>query len=99
MWFPEWLTGNGATLLRWKIEVRFLPRELIFKTNKMTDFNKETELNELMAIFSGGDNIGFTEQLKRMGRAIDKVEQIYLQGYENGLEAGLKKIEINDESN
>lgn len=39
----------------------------------MEDFNKETALNELLGMFKGCENVGFTEVLKMTEKELSKV--------------------------
>lgn len=70
------------------------------KTNKkMDDFNKETALDELLASLSLGEKPTFSAQIKAMQTAQNYLEAIYLEGFRKGLETGLKKLGIENESN
>lgn len=65
----------------------------------MAKFNKEKALDELLAMFNNTKNPTFSEQMKLMQTAQNYLEVIHLEGYQNGLEAGLKKIDLENDSN
>ncbi|MFE3868726.1 hypothetical protein ACFX5E_11655 [Flavobacterium sp. LS2P90] len=65
----------------------------------MADFNKEKVLDELLAIFNLNKNPTFSEQMKSMQTAQNYLEVIHLESFQKGLEAGLKKIDIENDNN
>jgi len=65
----------------------------------MADFNKEKALDELLAIFNQIKNPTFSEQMKSMQTAQNYLEVIHLESFQKGLEAGLKKIDLENGHN
>lgn len=65
----------------------------------MADFNKEKALDELLAIFSQMKNPSFSDTMKAMQTAQNYLEVIHLESFQKGLEAGLKKIDIENDNN
>lgn len=65
----------------------------------MADFNKEKALDELLAFFNLGKTPTFSEQMKAMQTAQNYLEVIHLESFQKGLEAGLKKIDIDNDQN
>lgn len=62
----------------------------------MADFNKEKALDDLLKFFKPDSS--FSETMKAMQNAHSYLEKIYLDAYQKGLEAGLEKIDINNEN-
>jgi hypothetical protein len=65
----------------------------------MADFNKEKALDEIFAIFSQMKNPSFSDTMKAMQTAQNYLEVIHLESFQKGLEAGLKKIDIENDNN
>jgi hypothetical protein len=63
------------------------------------DFNKVTAFDELIEIFRVSEKPTFSEQMKSMQDAQNYIEIIHLEGYQQGLEAGLKKIDLENDHN
>jgi hypothetical protein len=65
----------------------------------MEGFNKEKVLDEILEIFNLGETPTRSAQFNAMIVAANYVETLHLNSYKEGLEAGLKKIEIENDSN
>jgi hypothetical protein len=65
----------------------------------MADFNKEKALDELLAIFNQTPKPTFSDQMKAMQTAQNYLEIIHLESFQKGLEAGIKKIDLENDSN
>jgi hypothetical protein len=65
----------------------------------MVEFNKEKAVDEILAIFNLGEKPTYLAQFKAMVVVGDYLETLHLNSYKEGLEAGLKKIEIGNDSN
>jgi hypothetical protein len=63
------------------------------------EFNKVKALDELMVLFTGAEKKTFSEQMNTMVNAQNFLDEIYVQGIAKGFEAGIKKIEIENDSN
>lgn len=63
------------------------------------EFNKVKALDDLLVMFKGAEKNTFSEQMNMMINAQNFLDEIYLQGIAKGFEAGIKKIEIDNDSN
>lgn len=64
-----------------------------------TEFNKVKALDELMIIFKDSEKKTFSEQMNTMVEAQNFMNEIYEQGVKKGFELGIKKIDIENDSN
>ncbi|MDI5894370.1 hypothetical protein [Flavobacterium algoritolerans] len=65
----------------------------------MAEFNKVKALDEIMEIFKLGPNPTFSENMNAMITAQNYLEVIHLESFQKGLEQGLKKIDLENDSN
>ena len=63
------------------------------------EFDKVKALDELLILFKGAEIKSFSETIKMMQTAQDYLEIIHLESFQKGLEAGLKKIDIDYDHN
>jgi hypothetical protein len=62
-------------------------------------WNKIKALDDLLVMFKDAEKNTFSESMNMMMKAQNFLDEIYLQGVANGFEAGIKKIEIDNDSN
>ena len=63
------------------------------------EFDKVKALDELLILFKGAEIKSFSETIKMMQTAQDYLEIIHLESFQKGLEAGLKKIDLENDQN
>jgi hypothetical protein len=62
-------------------------------------WNKIKALDDLLLMFKDSENNTFSESMNVFIKAQNFLDEIYLQGFANGFEAGIKKIEIDNDNN